>query len=178
MKSILLLIATFFIYHSAFAASFDRVSHMHDERLDRMIDIHSSLDHVHGYCGNPGRLQITARRINEIWDNTVKQAVYFSNTGVNAPVRNMKVSELDLRKRGSVDLFVKAAFTEAIEEESRLSDADRRALSGFVAILGTLRGDYRFYIGGHQNFMGPATFAVIVDLVNAEVLVLQASLCE
>lgn len=178
MKSLLLLLATFVVYHSAFAASFDRVNVMHDERLDRLVEIHESLSHVHGYCGNPGRLQITARRINEIWENTVKQAVYFSNTGVNAPVRNMKVNELDLRKRGSVDQFISAAFTENIQDPTRLSGADRQALSSFIAIMGTLRGDYRFYIGGHQNFLGPATFAVIVDLVNAEVLVLQASYCE
>jgi len=178
MKSILILIATFFVYHSAFAASFDRVNQMHDERLDRLIEIHDSLNHIHGYCGNPGRLQITARRINEIWENTVKQAVYFSNTGVNAPVRNMKVNELDLRKRGSVDIFLAAAFTDAVSDQTRLSDSDRRALGSFTALLGTLRGDYRFYVGGHQNFLGPATFAVIVDLVNAEILVLQASFCE
>lgn len=178
MKSLLLLLATLFVYHSAFAASFDRVNVMHDERLDRLVEIHESLEHVHGYCGNPGRLQITARRLNEIWDNTVKQAVYFSNTGVNAPVRNMKVSELELRKRGAVDQFLAAAFTESIQDQTRLSQADRMAIENFVAILGTLRGDYRFYVGGHQNFLGPATFAVIVDLVNAEVLVLQASFCE
>ncbi len=178
MKSILLLIATVFIYHSAFAASFDRVNQMHDERLDRLIEIHDSLNHIHGYCGNPGRLQITARRINEIWDNTVKQAVYFSNTGVNAPVRNMKVTELNLRQPGSAERFVSAAFTESIHDPTRLSGADRSALNNFISIMGTLRGDYRFYVGGHQNFLGPATFAVIVDLVNAEVLVLQASYCE
>ena len=178
MKTILLLLATLFVYQSAFSASFDRVEIMHDERLERLIDIHASFDHVHGYCGNPGRLQITARRINEIWGNTVKQAVYFSNTGINAPVKQMKVTELDLRKSGNIDLFVSAALTEVILDQSLLSNDDLRALSGFVAILGTLRGDYRFYIGGHHNLMGPATFAVVVDLVNAEVLVLQASLCE
>ncbi len=178
MKSLLLLIATFLVYHSAFAASFDRVNVMHDERLDRLVEIHGSLSHVHGYCGNPGRLQITARRLNEIWENTVKQAVYFSNTGVNAPVRNMKVSELDLRKRGAIDEFVTSAFTETIKDPTRVSDADRQALGEFMGLVGTLRGDYRFYVGGHQNFLGPATFAVIVDLVNAEVLVLQASFCE
>ena len=108
----------------------------------------------------------------------MKQAVYFSNTGVNAPVRNMKVSELDLRKRGAIDEFVTSAFTEAIKDPTRVSDADRQALGEFMGLIGTLRGDYRFYVGGHQNFLGPATFAVIVDLVNAEVLVLQASFCE
>jgi len=178
MKSLILLILSLLVFHSAYGASFERVDRMHDERLERLIEIHDSLSHIHGYCGNPGKLQIEVRRINEVWDNTVKQAVYYSNTGVNAPVRNMRVSELDLRKRGTVDEFLTAAFTNAIEDQTRLSASDRRALESFVALLGTLRGDYRFYVGGHQNFLGPATFAVIVDLINAEVLVLQASFCE
>jgi hypothetical protein len=176
MKTILTLIATLLVYHSAFAASFKRVESMEDERLNRLVEIHESMRHLHGHCGEAGKLQIIARRINEVWENTVKQAVYFSNTGVNAPVRNMQAQEIDLRTRGNLPTFLAAAFTDLVNSD-QLSVEDRRSLNHFAAVLGTLRGDYRFYVGGHQNAFGPASFAVVVDLVQAEILVLQANFC-
>jgi hypothetical protein len=176
MKSLLLLFISLFLYQSAFAASFGRVHQLSNERMMRLADIHEGLQHLHGHCGEAGLLQITARRINELWINTVKQAVYYSNTGVNAPVRNMYAEEADLRQKPVLEKFLVAAFSDQVLNPE-LSVADRQAINEFVALMGTLRGDYRFYMGGHQNSLGPAGFVVIVDLVNAEVLVLQSSLC-
>jgi hypothetical protein len=34
-----------------------------------------------------------------------------------------------------------------------------------------------FFHGGHENSFGEVSYAVVVDLVNAEVLVLQADRC-
>lgn len=185
MKSLFILIFSFFIFQSAYSASFSSVDVLGDQRLSKMVEIHAGLVHLHGHCGNAGKLQITARRLNEVWINTAKQAVFFTNTGINAPVRSMKAKELDLRLRKNlgekvtknVDLFMLSAFTENAFAEGELSGSDSLQIKEFRDLLISLRGDYRFFIGTNQNEFESASFVVITDLINAEVVVLQAGFC-
>lgn len=177
MKSLILFIAVIAFWSNAYAASFTNVPALADERLMRLADIHQDLSHLHDDCGTRGYLQIAARRLNEKWENTVKQAVYFTNTGVNAPVRGVQAQALDLTDEVAMGEFIAGAFSNIVREPSRLSRDDRRALDAFKALLGTLRGDFKFFHGGHENSFGEVSYAVVVDLVNAEVLVLQADRC-
>ena len=177
MKSLILLIAVLALWSNAYAASFTTVPALADERLMRLADIHQDLSHLHDDCVTRGYLQIAARRLNEKWENTVKQAVYYTNTGVNAPVRGVVAQALDLTDEVGMGHFVAGAFSNIVRGPTRLSAEDRRALNAFKSLLGTLRGDYLFFKGGHENSFGEVSYAVIVDLVNAEVLVLQADRC-
>jgi hypothetical protein len=177
MKYLMVLVAVLSFAGAAAAASFTSVPFLADERLMRLADIHQDLSHLHDDCGTRGYLQIAARRLNEKWENTVKQAVYFTNTGVNAPVRGVVAQALDLSDEVGMGHFVAGAFSNIVREQTRLSTQDRRALNAFKALLGTLRGDYMFFHGGHENSFGEVSYAVVVDLVNAEVLVLQADRC-
>ena len=177
MKSLMLLIALFVLWSTAKAATFDNVPALANERLMRLADIHQNLSHLHDDCGTRGYLQIAARRLNEKWENTVKQAVYFTNTGVNAPVRGVRAQPLDLKDEVDLGHFLVGAFSATVNDARALSSADRRQLDAFKALLGTLRGDFLFFHGGHHNSFGEVSYAVIVDLVNAELLVLEADRC-
>jgi hypothetical protein len=177
MKSLILFIAVLAFWSNAYAASFTTVPALADERLMRLADIHQDLSHLHDDCGTRGYLQIAARRLNEKWENTVKQAVYFTNTGVNAPVRGVVAQALDLTDEVEMGDFLAGAFSSSVRDSSRLTKEDLRALNSFKALLGILRGDFMFYVGGHENSFGEVSYAVVVDLVNAEVLVLQADRC-
>ncbi len=177
MKSLMLLIALCALYSHAQAASFSHVPALANDRLMRLADIHQDLSHLHDHCGTRGYLQIAARRLNERWENTVKQAVYFTNTGVNAPVRGVRAQPLDLKDEVDMGHFLVGAFSASVNDASAVSVNDRRLLDSFKALLGTLRGDFMFFHGGHENSFGDVSYAVVVDLVNAEVLVLEANRC-
>ncbi len=177
MKQLILLITLIFVWQHAQAASFTKVTQMTDERLNRLVEIHDELAHIYDNCATRGLLQISARRINEKWENTVKQAVYFTNTGANAPMRGVKAEILNLKEEVQLGYFMQGAFSANVNREEVLTKEDERMLNKFRAILGTLRGDYQFYSGGLENTFGEVSLAVVVDLVNAEVLVLEAGEC-
>jgi|GEM_PF-3283442 hypothetical protein len=174
MKPFLLLILTLVLWQNAYAASFVGVNGLAEERLMRVAEIHKGLDHLYNECGSRGFLQIAARRLNEKWENTVRQAVYFTNTGVNAPASGVRAKLVDLKTVPGMESFVENAFSANVRELSR---EDARRVGSFKAILGTFRGDFMFFVGEHENSLGPASYAVVVDLVNAEVLVLQPNRC-
>lgn len=178
MKKLLLLISLVFVWQHAQAASFTQVAQLTDERLNRLVEIHEELAHLYDNCATRGLLQISARRINEKWENTVKQAVYYTNTGANAPMRGVRAQILNLKEEVQLGQFLQGAFSENVTREEVLTKEDERMLNKFRAILGTLRGDYQFYSGGLENLFGEVSFAVVVDLVNAEILVLEAGQCK
>ena len=177
MKSLMLLIALCTLWSHAQAASFNHVPALGNDRLMRLADIHKDLAHLHDNCGTRGYLQIAARRLNEKWENTVKQAVYFTNTGVNAPMRGVRAQPLDLKDEVDMGHFLTGAFSATVNDVTRLNANDRRLVDSFKALLGTLRGDFLFFHGGHDNSFGEVSYAVVVDLVQAEVLVLEADRC-
>lgn len=176
MKPLFLLLTMLGLLSNAYSASFVRVSVMGDERLSRLAEIHQELDHLYNNCSARGLLQIEARRLNEKWENTVRQAVYYTNTGVNAPVRGVSASLLDLRTESGLDSFVAHALSLDFSD-TELSYTDEDLIQSFRSILGTLRGDFMFYVGGHANLVNSTQFAVIVDLNNAELLVFQPNRC-
>ncbi|MBY0516432.1 MAG: hypothetical protein K2P81_05960 [Bacteriovoracaceae bacterium] len=177
MKQLSLLIIFFFLCQNAFSASFTKVEKLGDERLMRLSEIHYNLSYLHHNCGTRGFLQIAARRLSEKWENTVKQAVYFTNTGVNAPVSGVKAQSLDLKDEVAMRQFVAMAFSDSAYDENEVSREDKIQINAFKSILLSLHGDYQFYAGDHENNLGPASYAVVVDLVNAEILVLEANHC-
>lgn len=142
-----------------------------------MASIHRSLDHLYDYCGSRSYLQITARRLNEKWENTVRQAVYFTNTGVNAPASGVRVKQVDLNTAPGMESFVIHAFDLSPDEFIGLSKEDWRMLLTFQATLGSMNKDVQFYVGEIENNFGPALFAVVLDLVNVEVLLLLPNRC-
>lgn len=176
MKPFFLLLTMLGLLSNAYSASFVRVSAMGDERLSRLAEIHQELDHLYNNCSARGLLQIEARRLNEKWENTVRQAVYYTNTGVNAPVRGVSAGLLDLRTDEGLDSFVAHALSLDLAD-TELSYTDEDLIQSFRSILGTLRGDFMFYVGGHANLVNSTQFAVIVDLNNAELLVFQPNRC-
>jgi hypothetical protein len=177
MKQVIVLVSFLFVLSEAFAASFNRVPALAEDRLMQLADIHESLAHLHDDCGTRGFLQIAARRTNEKWENTVKQAVYFTNTGVNAPMRGVKARALDLTDEADMGAFVAGAFSNVVNDPTRLSREDLRTLALFKELLKSFRGDFMYYTGGHENSFGEVSYAVLVDLANAELLVLQADRC-
>lgn len=176
MKPFFLLLTMLGLLSNAYSASFVRVSVMGDERLSRLAEIHQDLDHLYNNCSARGLLQIEARRLNEKWENTVRQAVYYTNTGVNAPVRGVSANLVDLTNELELESFIAHALSLELAE-TELDYADVDLIHSFRSILGTLRGDFMFYVGGHANLVNSTQFAVIVDLNNAEVLVLQPNRC-
>lgn len=176
MKPLLFLFSLLVLLSTASAASFVRVPELGDERLGRLAEIHQELEHLYNHCSARGLLQIEARRLNEKWENTVRQAVYYTNTGVNAPVRGVSAHLVDLKTEEGLDSFIAHAFS-LPGSDVELDDRDAELVRSFRAILGTLRGDFQFYVGGHANLLDSTQFAVIVDLHNAELLVLQPNRC-
>lgn len=177
MKPFLIFLFTLVLWQKAFAATFVPVDGLADDRLMKMADIHRELDHLYDYCGSRGYLQIAARRLNEKWENTIRQAVYFTNTGVNAPASGVSANMVDLKTAPGMESFVIHAFDLSPEQYANLSKEDWRMISAFQAALGTMRKDVQFYVGEHENNFGPARFAVVLDLINAEVLVMQPHRC-
>jgi hypothetical protein len=177
MKPFLLLILTLVLWQNAYAASFVGVNGLADDRLMGMASIHRGLDHLYDFCGSRSYLQITARRLDEKWENTVRQAVYFTNTGVNAPGSGVKAKQVDLKTAPGMESFVIHAFDLSPEEYANLSKEDWRMIRVFQATLGSMNRDVQFYVGEIENNFGPARFAVVLDLINVEVLLLLPNRC-
>ncbi len=177
MKTLSFTLVVLFLLPAAFAASFDRIDRLSNERLMRAAELHQDLGYLYDNCGTHGYLQIAARRVNEKWENTVRQAVYYTNTGVNAPVSGVKAFEVDIKTEEGMRLFLQSAFS-AQAVDARLPAHAEEQIRAFRTGLRRLRGTYRYFVGGHQNSLGPTHYAVIVDLNMAEVLVLQPFRCK